>query len=167
MEALFSLTLGPPLGSCSSSIFWVVHDPSSLSSSFGIKGGAFRNIPCFSCGALFFWCGIVRHQNHCQAYKVLLLYGFKNSFISSLAPSPPNSMRLDFGITSFKHLPFGSSSIMFICVHPFHSLVGHVVYFLPSFWLPNTWHVWCGGLTILVILSVVSFSSTSRGIGRT
>jgi hypothetical protein len=84
-----------------------------------------------------------------------------------LAPSPPNSMRLDFGITSFKHLPFGSSSIMFICVHPFHSLVGHVVYFLPSFWLPNTWHVWCGGLTILVILSVVSFSSTSRGIGRT
>ncbi len=161
MEAHPSLTLGSPLGPFSNSVFWVVHDPSSLSSSFRVKGGVFCDVMCFNCGALFFWCGIVWHQNHCQAYKVLPLYDFLGFIISSLAPFPPSNMHLDFGIRSFKHLPFGPFSTMFVHVHPFHSLLRHVVFFLLSFWLPNMWFVWCGDLIILVIPLVVS--STSWG----
>jgi len=53
MEALPSLTLGPPLGFHSSLASQMMSDPSSISSAFIDKGVIFQNVPCFNYGALF------------------------------------------------------------------------------------------------------------------
>jgi len=59
MEALPSLTLGPPLGFHSSLAFRMMSDPSSVSSTFIDKGVIFQNVPYFNYGALFFQHGMV------------------------------------------------------------------------------------------------------------
>jgi hypothetical protein len=45
-------------------------------------------------------------------------------------------------------------------VHPFCSSLGCVACFFLSFWSPSAWHVWCGNLKHIFIISlVVSFFS--------
>jgi hypothetical protein len=58
MEALPSLTLGPPLGFHSSLASQMMNDLSSVSSAFIDKGVIFQNVPCFNYGALFFQHGM-------------------------------------------------------------------------------------------------------------
>ncbi len=87
----------PFLGSCFGLIPRTVNDPFGVSLSFRGRSGALHDVPCFGCAVLFFQCGMAQHQNHCQAYQVLLPNDVPSSSISSLAPStPPKWPRLGF-----------------------------------------------------------------------
>jgi hypothetical protein len=65
MEALPSLTLGPPMGFYSNSVLQMACGPSNVSSCLGGRNGALHNILCFSCETLFSQHVMTHYQKQC------------------------------------------------------------------------------------------------------
>lgn len=122
------------------------------------RSGAFCDVLCFGCGALFSQCGVIFHQRHYHAYQVLSKMVSKFFyFIFWPFHPPPNSWGLDFDVRFIERLPFGHSPTTFVHVHPSCSLVGSAIYFSPSIWSLSIWPVWCGGLAHVYVVPLMIF----------